>query len=146
MYKRQPYVLAPCYAVSGQLEQFEWGEDPLASQNHLMNALMGDDTDYFIKLQKGTEYLENKTTETTTYLITMPYSGPLYAYFPKGTGGESPPETPLSINNEYQLDLYINETDCTLSVSYTHLLAMPASILPRCSGAGRTRAIRRRPS
>lgn len=111
---RNPYVLAPCYAVSSQLNQFEWGEDPLASQNHLMNALMGDDTDYFIKLQKGTEYLENKTTETTTYLITMPYSGPLYAYFPKGTGGESPPETPLSINNEYQLDLYINETDCTL--------------------------------
>lgn len=111
---RNPYVLAPCYAASDRIHQFEWGEDPLESQNRLMNALTGTEQNYYIKLRRGAEYSENKTAKTTTYLITMPYSGPLYAYFPKGTSGESPPETPLRINNDYKLNLYINETDCTL--------------------------------
>ena len=111
---RNPYYLAPCYGASNQISEFQWGEDPLASQNNLMNAITATDTDYYVKLKRGAEYSENKTAKATTYLITMPYSGPLYAYFPKGTSGESPPETPLLINNEYQLNLYINETDCTL--------------------------------
>lgn len=34
--------------------------------------------------------------------------------FRKGHRVKVQPETPLLINNEYQLNLYINETDCTL--------------------------------
>lgn len=114
MLYRNQYALAPCYAVSDALYDFEWGDDPIESQNNLLTALTGDRADYFTKLEQGVDYSENKTALYTTYLFNMPYSGPLYAYFPKGNAAESPYDTPLVINNEYELDLYINETDCVL--------------------------------
>ena len=114
MLYRNQYALAPCYAVSDALYDFEWGEDPIESQNSLLKALAGGDKDYFVRLEQGSDYFESKTALYTTYLFYMPYSGPLYAYFPKGSSAETPYDTPLIINNEYALDLYRNETDCVL--------------------------------
>ena len=45
---RNPYYLAPCYGASNQISEFQWGEDPLASQNNLMNAITATDTDYYV--------------------------------------------------------------------------------------------------
>ncbi len=114
MLYRNQYALAPCYAAADSLKDFEWGDDPIESQNNLMAAVSGIQADYFRRLSNGEDYTESRTGFYTEYLFNMPYSGPLYAYFPKGTTAETPNDTPLLINNSYELDLYINETDCIL--------------------------------
>lgn len=111
---RNPYSLKPLYAASNRIQDFEWGANPLESQNNLLNALIGEEKEYFTKLTKRQEYTESKATEKTTYIITMPSNGPLYAYLPRGSEGESPTGTPMIVNGTYRVNLYSSEMDCTM--------------------------------
>lgn len=105
-----PYVLPPCFAVSTRLKAFDWQENAVESQNFLLNCMLDNNTSYFIKMSEntgGAVSLE-KAGDHIAYTVTVPETGPLYAYFPKNGNGVSK----MRINGGYDINLYTGETDC----------------------------------
>lgn len=111
---KNPNALTPCIAVNSNLKDFDWKNDPIESQNYLLNCMLDNDKSYFLKMtapqdgvfkEKGDGYLEIS--------VVMPQKGPLYAKFPNYGNTAH-----MTINGDYKIQLFIGETDCVQFLGY----------------------------
>ena len=111
---RNPDVLPPCIAVSGNLDKFDWKSNSVESQNYLLNCMLDDDKSYFLKLSGNPGcVLKEAGDGYVGFSIVMPQSGPLYSYFPMNSNGAG-----MTINDDYKINLFMGETDCIQFLGY----------------------------
>lgn len=111
---KNPYAVMPCIAVSNNLKNFDWKSNSIESQNYLLNCMLGNDISYFKQLSKANgDIFEERGDGYVEYSVQVPSAGPLYAYFPKGSG-----DTTMKIDGKYDITLFTGETDCVQFLGY----------------------------